>query len=130
MRIGHGYDLHRLEPSPEGTLVLGGIPVASGIRPIAHSDGDVVFHSIVDALLGALAMGDIGEIFPNTDARWKDAPSRIFMETVFEKVRVAGYCVENIDVTILAERPKLKPFKSQIAHSIAALLGLGVIKST
>src|SRR5687767_15285935 len=105
-RIGHGYDLHRLEPG--GPLVLGGVVVASDVSPIAHSDGDVVLHAVVDALLGAMGWGDIGEHFPNTDTRWKGAPSRVFVTTVYDRVAAAGYRVQNLDVTVLAERPKLK----------------------
>ena len=119
-RIGHGYDLHRLQPG--GKLMLGGVQVATDVSPVAHSDGDVVIHAIVDALLGALGLGDIGEHFPNTDPQWKDAPSRVFLERAYEQVKSAGYRLVNADVTILAERPKLKPFKSQISNSLRDLL--------
>jgi len=121
-RIGHGYDLHRLQSG--GRLMLGGLSVATGISPVAHSDGDVVLHALVDALLGAMAWGDIGEHFPNNDAQWKDAPSRVFVATIFEKVRSAGYAVQNLDVTILAERPKLKALKRPMAEMIADLLSI------
>jgi 2-C-methyl-D-erythritol 2,4-cyclodiphosphate synthase len=121
-RIGHGYDLHRLQSG--GRLMLGGLCIADGISPVAHSDGDVVLHALVDALLGAMGWGDIGEHFPNNDARWKDAPSRVFVTTVFDKVRDAGYVVQNLDVTILAERPKLKAFKRPMAEAIAGLLSI------
>jgi 2-C-methyl-D-erythritol 2,4-cyclodiphosphate synthase len=121
-RIGHGFDLHRLEAGPR--LVLGGIVVSEDVRPVAHSDGDVVLHALVDALLGAMGWGDIGEHFPNHDPRWKDAPSRVFVETVYAKVRHAGYVVGNVDVTILAERPKLKSFKPRMVEALAELLGI------
>jgi 2-C-methyl-D-erythritol 2,4-cyclodiphosphate synthase len=121
-RIGHGYDLHRLQPG--GVLMLGGIQVADTLSPIAHSDGDVVLHALVDALLGAMGWGDIGELFPNTDQRWKNAPSRVFVEEVFTRVRSAGYTVLNCDVTILAERPKLKAFKPAMRENIAKLLNV------
>lgn len=120
-RIGHGYDLHRLQPG--GKLMLAGIEVSNEISPIAHSDGDVVIHALVDALLGAMSMGDIGELFPNTDPRWKDAPSRVFLEHVYAKVRGAGYELVNADVTILAERPKLNPFKGQMRSELEKMLG-------
>ncbi len=123
-RIGHGYDLHRLQPG--GTLMLGGVRVADTISPVAHSDGDVVLHALVDALLGAMAMGDIGELFPNTDPRWGGAASRVFVLQVFENVKAAGYHLMNCDVTILAERPKLKSFKPKIRESVAALLEASV----
>jgi 2-C-methyl-D-erythritol 2,4-cyclodiphosphate synthase len=119
-RIGHGYDLHRLHPGPR--LVLAGIVVSEDVRPVSHSDGDVVLHAIVDALLGAIGQGDIGELFPNTDPRWKDAPSRVFVEEACNRIRAAGYVVGNVDVTILAERPKLKSFKPGMVDALAGLL--------
>jgi 2-C-methyl-D-erythritol 2,4-cyclodiphosphate synthase len=121
-RIGHGFDLHRLESGPR--LVLAGVVVSEDVHPVAHSDGDVVLHALVDALLGAMGWGDIGEHFPNTDPRWKDAPSRVFVETIYAKVRAANYSIGNVDVTILAERPKLKAFKSQMVDSLAGMLGV------
>ncbi len=111
-RIGHGYDLHRLQNS--GQLLLGGVLVAKEISPIAHSDGDVVLHALVDALLGAMGWGDIGELFPNSDDHWKDAASSVFVSTVYRHVHEHGYRVQNVDTMILAERPKLKLFKAAI----------------
>jgi 2-C-methyl-D-erythritol 2,4-cyclodiphosphate synthase len=119
-RVGHGYDLHRLRQG--GLLMLGGVAVSSDVSPVAHSDGDVVLHAVVDALLGAMGWGDIGEQFPDGDARWKGAASRTFVESVYGRVAGAGFRVVNVDVTILAERPKLKPFKSLMVGSLAALL--------
>jgi 2-C-methyl-D-erythritol 2,4-cyclodiphosphate synthase len=119
-RVGHGYDLHRLRQG--GTLMLGGVAVSTELSPVAHSDGDVVLHAVVDALLGAMGWGDIGEQFPNTDARWKGAASRVFVEAIYRRVADARYAVGNLDVTVLAERPKLKPFKPQMAQSLAGLL--------
>ena len=121
-RIGHGFDLHRLEPGPR--LVLACVVVSEDLRPVAHSDGDVVLHALVDALLGAMGWGDIGDHFPNTDPHWKDVSSRVFVETVYAKVREAGYSVGNVDVTVLAERPKLKAFKSRMVEAVAALLNV------
>jgi len=121
LRIGHGYDLHRLQPG--GRLMLAGVEVSTDISPIAHSDGDVVIHALVDALLGAMVMGDIGEWFPNNDERWRDAPSRMFLEQVYAQVRAAGYGLVNADVTILAERPKIKPFKAQMQSLLTEVLG-------
>jgi 2-C-methyl-D-erythritol 2,4-cyclodiphosphate synthase len=120
-RIGHGYDLHRLKPG--GQLVLAGVVVSQEISPIAHSDGDVVLHAVVDALLGALGKGDIGDRFSNNDPRWKDAPSHIFVESVMKDVRDEGYSVANCDVTILAERPRLQAHKATMAQSLATMLG-------
>jgi 2-C-methyl-D-erythritol 2,4-cyclodiphosphate synthase len=118
--VGHGYDLHRLQPG--GRLVLAGVEVSTDLSPIAHSDGDVVLHALVDAILGALGQGDIGEHFPDTDAKWKGAPSRVFLEHANDLARRAGYRVSNADVTILAERPRLKAFKPQMVESLRGLL--------
>ncbi len=123
-RVGHGYDLHRLQPG--GKLTLGTIVVSTDISPVAHSDGDVVLHALVDALLGAIAGGDIGELFPNTDPQWKNAPSRVFVEAAMQRVNQAGYRVGNTDITILAERPKLKSFKPAIQKAVAELLSVAV----
>jgi 2-C-methyl-D-erythritol 2,4-cyclodiphosphate synthase len=123
-RIGHGYDIHRLQNV--GKLVLGGVVVAEGISPVAHSDGDVVIHAVVDALLGAMGWGDIGEMFPNTDPQWRGAASRVFLDAVFNPIRRFDYYLLNLDVTILAERPRLASFKQQIAESLRSMLG-GVV---
>jgi 2-C-methyl-D-erythritol 2,4-cyclodiphosphate synthase len=119
-RIGHGYDIHRLQEG--GKLVLGTIPVSTEMSPIAHSDGDVVIHALVDALLGAVGQGDIGELFPNTDPKFKDAPSTVFLNYALMLVRSAGYNVGNVDITILAERPKLKEFKGQMSKRLSELV--------
>jgi 2-C-methyl-D-erythritol 2,4-cyclodiphosphate synthase len=119
-RIGHGYDLHRMQET--GELFIGGVLVAKELSPVAHSDGDVVLHALVDALLGAMGWGDIGELFPNNDDRWKDAPSSVFVTTVYAHVRQHGYRVQNADFMILAEKPKLKLFKEAIRASVARLL--------
>jgi 2-C-methyl-D-erythritol 2,4-cyclodiphosphate synthase len=121
-RIGHGYDLHRLQPG--GQLVLGTVVVSTDISPVAHSDGDVVLHALVDALLGAIAEGDIGELFPNTDPQWKNAQSKVFVEAAMKRVQAKGYKVGNADITILAERPKLKKFKESIRSAVATLLNV------
>jgi 2-C-methyl-D-erythritol 2,4-cyclodiphosphate synthase len=120
-RIGHGFDLHRLQPG--GKLVLGGVEVSDELSPVAHSDGDVVIHALVDAILGAMGWGDIGELFPNSDPRWKGVASRIFLETVWARVRQGGYALGNADVTILAERPHLKAFKPRMRQNLGELLG-------
>jgi len=121
-RVGHGYDLHRLQSS--GRLVLGGVVVAQDVSPVAHSDGDVVLHALVDALLGAIGAGDIGEIFPNTDVRWKNAPSHLFVEGAMARLAGATFRVVNVDVTILAERPKLQSFKHAMRANLARLLNV------
>jgi 2-C-methyl-D-erythritol 2,4-cyclodiphosphate synthase len=119
-RIGHGYDLHRLIDGPR--LMMAGVAVAEDFRPDSHSDGDVVLHAVVDALLGAMGWGDIGEHFAETDPRWKDAPSRIFIDDIWPKVKAAGYTMGNVDVTIMAERPRLKAFKPAMNQSLAEML--------
>ncbi|HEV2296607.1 MAG TPA: 2-C-methyl-D-erythritol 2,4-cyclodiphosphate synthase [Tepidisphaeraceae bacterium] len=123
-RIGHGYDLHRLQPG--GQLVLGGVVVSTEISPIAHSDGDVVIHAIVDALCGALGAGDIGDHFPDSNPAYRGAKSTMFLEKVKGDLDAAGYHVANLDVTILVERPRLKPFKAQIADNLGRIFGTSV----
>lgn len=122
LRIGHGYDLHRLQQG--GELWIGGVLVSTDVSPIAHSDGDVVLHALVDAFLGALGQGDIGERFPNTDPRWKNARSEFFLKDAWSSVTAAGYTLANADITILAERPKLKKFKPAMADTLARITGL------
>jgi 2-C-methyl-D-erythritol 2,4-cyclodiphosphate synthase len=122
--VGHGYDIHRLQPG--GKLTLCGVVVSKEMSPIAHSDGDVVFHALVDALLGAIGMGDIGEMFPNSDRQWANSPSTIFVETALKHVSKRGYAVVNLDVTLLTEKPKIKPFKPQMLESLRKLFGTAV----
>jgi 2-C-methyl-D-erythritol 2,4-cyclodiphosphate synthase len=119
-RVGHGYDLHRLQPT--GRLVLGGVVVAENISPVAHSDGDVVIHALVDAILGALGKGDIGEHFPDSDPAWREAASILFLTTAVDLATRAGYMIVNADVTILAERPRLQSFKPKMAELLTAAL--------
>jgi len=123
-RIGHGYDIHRLQPG--GKLVLGGVVVSTEMSPIAHSDGDVVIHAIVDALLGAICSGDIGDMFPNSDPQWKNADSRLFLNVTLKAVKSKQMSIANIDVTILAERPKLGPKKREIEENLWQLTGAPV----
>ncbi len=122
MRIGHGYDVHRLA---EGrSLVLGGvvIPYARGL--LGHSDADVLVHALMDALLGAAAMGDIGQLFPDTDPRYAGADSCALLEQVIGRLSAAGFTVGNVDCTILAQRPKLAPYIPAMRRKLAAILGL------
>src|SRR3954470_11413324 len=121
LHIGHGYDIHRLKPG--GQLLLAGVVVSTEISPIAHSDGDVVIHAIVDALLGAMGWGDIGEQFPDSDPQWKGADSTLFLRTIHDRVSQAGYKVSNLDITLMAERPRIAPFKSQMAQKLRDSLG-------
>ena len=119
--IGHGYDIHRLQPG--GKLTVCGVVISEEMSAIAHSDGDVAYHAIVDAILGAMGLGDIGEMFPNSDPRWKSAASRVFVETALHRAAAAGYFPSNIDVTLLIEKPKIKPFKPQMLEALRSLSG-------
>ncbi len=123
MRIGHGYDVHRLV---EGrALILGGVKIPYELGLEGHSDADVVYHAVMDALLGAAAMGDIGRHFPDTDPAYKGADSGVLMDAVLKKLRQAGYRVHNVDVTVIAQRPKLKDNIPQMAENIAMHLQIG-----
>lgn len=124
MRIGHGYDLHALAPGRR--LVLGGVHIPHSHGPIAHSDGDVLLHALADALLGAAALGDIGQHFPDTDLAYAGADSRVLLRRVASLVREAGYGVVNIDATVLAQRPRLAPHRDAMRANIAADLGLDI----
>ena len=118
MRIGHGYDVHRLVPDRD--LILGGvkIPYEKGLD--GHSDADVLLHAVMDALLGAAALRDIGYHFPDTDMRYKGADSRVLLRAVKEKIQAAGYRVGNVDVTLIAQKPKLKDYIPAMMENIAA----------
>ncbi len=124
MRIGHGYDVHRL--AENRALILGGVHIPYGLGLEGHSDADVLLHAVMDALLGAAALRDIGCHFPDTDMRYKGADSRMLLRTVGEKIAAAGYRVGNIDVTMIAQQPKLKPYIPQMTENIAADLGIEV----
>lgn len=117
MRIGHGFDVHKF--GGEGPITLGGVKIPYEYGFIAHSDGDVVLHAITDALLGALALGDIGQLFPDTDAQYKNIDSRILLKKAFDIVRSKGYQLINVDSTIIAQEPKMKPHIPQMRVNIA-----------
>jgi 2-C-methyl-D-erythritol 4-phosphate cytidylyltransferase/2-C-methyl-D-erythritol 2,4-cyclodiphosphate synthase len=108
------------------SLWLGGVEIPSPVGTVAHSDGDVVLHALVDALLGALALGDIGEHFPDTDPQWKGAPSRMFVEHAIGLLAAQGYAPVNIDVTVVLQAPKILPYKHEMRERIAAMCGLPV----
>ena len=122
MRIGHGYDVHRLV---EGrALILGGVTIPYEKGLLGHSDADVLLHAVTDALLGAAGLGDIGRHFPDTDPTYKGADSLKLLAQVGEKLRSAGYGVGNIDVTMIAQRPRLKDYIPQMEENIASALGI------
>ena len=122
MRIGHGYDVHKLVPCRD--LILGGVQIPYELGLLGHSDADVLLHAVMDALLGAAALRDIGYHFPDTDMRYKGADSIELLGCVAEKIHAAGYRVSNVDVTMIAQQPKLKPHIPQMIENIAAKLGI------
>ena len=124
MRIGHGYDVHKLAENRD--LIIGGVKIPYEKGLLGHSDADVMLHAVSDALLGAAGLGDIGRHFPDTDPRYKGADSLELLRIVAEKVRNAGYRVSNIDVTMIAQRPKLKDYIPQMAENIASAVGIPV----
>ena len=124
MRIGHGYDVHRLVPNRD--LIIGGVKIDYELGLDGHSDADVMLHAVMDALLGAAALRDIGYHFPDTDMRYKGADSRMLLREVAKKIDEAGYRLGNVDVTMIAQRPKLKPHIPQMMENIAADLGVDI----
>lgn len=124
LRIGQGYDIHRLAEGRE--LWLGGLHIPSPVGLVGHSDADALLHSIIDAVLGALALGDIGGWFPDTDETWRGADSKQLLLRVLKDERVAAWRLVNLDCTVIAERPKLMAHKEAIRASLAALLGCDV----
>ncbi len=120
MRIGHGYDVHRLTEGRE--LILGGVKIEYEKGLLGHSDADVLLHAVSDALLGAAGLGDIGRHFPDTDPKYKGADSLELLRQVAGKVAAAGYRVGNVDVTMIAQRPRLKDFIPQMEQNIASAL--------
>ena len=126
MRIGHGYDVHRLINDPARKLVLGGVEIPSELALEGHSDADVLTHAVMDALLGALALGDIGKHFPDTDDRYLGISSMLLLEKVMELVRASGASVSNIDATVVAQRPRLAEHIDAMRASLATALGVDV----
>lgn len=124
MRIGQGFDVHAFGPGDH--VMLGGVCIPHDRGLVAHSDGDVVLHALCDALLGALALGDIGQHFPPGDPRWRNADSRDLLRAVRRMVEEAGFRVGNVDLTVLAEAPRVGPHASEMRERIAADLGIGV----
>ncbi|WP_336245240.1 2-C-methyl-D-erythritol 2,4-cyclodiphosphate synthase [Enterovibrio paralichthyis] len=117
MRIGHGFDVHKF--GGEGPVIIGGVSIPYEQGLVAHSDGDVALHAVCDALLGAIAAGDIGRHFPDTDAEWEGADSRFLLRDVFAKVKAKGYVIGNLDVTIMAQAPKMAPHIDAMCAAIA-----------
>ena len=124
IRIGHGYDVHRLVPGRK--LILGGVEIPHTTGLLGHSDADVLTHALMDALLGAAAMGDIGHLFPDSDVQYAGADSLQLLRAVMERLRAAGYAVGNVDCTVLAQAPKLAPHILQMRTNLAEILGCGL----
>ena len=122
VRTGLGWDTHRL--SWGASLILGGVRIPSERGLLGHSDADVLFHALTDALLGAAALGDIGMLFPDSDSQWKGAASAVFLKEAVRRVEELGYSISNVDTTVILERPKLKDYRGAIRASVAAALGI------
>lgn len=124
MRIGHGYDVHRLVEGRD--LILGGVNIPHKTGLLGHSDADVLTHAIMDALLGAAAMGDIGKLFPDSDPAYRGADSLLLAREVSRRITAAGYRIGNVDATVIAEVPKLAPHILQMRENLAKALGIAV----
>ena len=117
MRIGHGFDVHKF--GGEGPIILAGVKIPYQFGLVAHSDGDVVLHAITDALIGALALGDIGKLFPDTDPKYKGIDSRLLLKEVYGIIQSKGYKLINLDTTIIAQEPKMRPHVDQMRVNLA-----------
>ena len=124
MRIGHGYDVHKLVEDRE--LIVGGVHITYEKGLLGHSDADVLLHAVSDALLGAAAMGDIGGMFPDNDPEYLGADSLVLLRQVFQRLRDTGYSVINVDCTVIAQKPKMKPYIPEMRMNIAAALSTDV----
>ncbi|HCK43469.1 MAG TPA: 2-C-methyl-D-erythritol 2,4-cyclodiphosphate synthase [Ruminococcaceae bacterium] len=124
MRIGHGYDVHKLIEGRR--LIVGGVEIPHTMGLLGHSDADVLLHAISDALLGACAMGDIGKLFPDTDDRWEGADSLVLLHEVVKKINENGFYIENIDSTLIAQKPKMSPYIEQMRANIADACGVDI----
>ncbi|MEG0780379.1 MAG: 2-C-methyl-D-erythritol 2,4-cyclodiphosphate synthase, partial [Oscillospiraceae bacterium] len=122
MRIGQGYDVHRLVPDRK--LILGGVELPYAMGLLGHSDADVLLHAIMDALLGGAKLGDIGQLFPDTDAAYAGCSSLLLLRRVGERLTAEGWTVVNVDATVLAQAPKLAPHRAQMCRNIADALGI------
>ncbi|MFC0308669.1 2-C-methyl-D-erythritol 2,4-cyclodiphosphate synthase [Gallibacterium trehalosifermentans] len=120
IRIGHGFDVHAFSEESSGFVIIGGVNIPYPKSLLAHSDGDVALHALTDALLGAAALGDIGKLFPDTDMTYKGANSRHLLVEAFRQIQQKGYQIGNVDVTIIAQAPKMRPYIDQMRANIAA----------
>ncbi len=122
LRVGLGFDVHRFDAGKK--MILGGVEIPSDVGLLGHSDADVLIHALMDALLGALALGDIGDHFPDTDDSFRGISSVLLLREVVTLIRQEGYRVVNVDVMVMAEKPKLAPYKSDMVHLLARELGV------
>ncbi|EMO62439.1 2-C-methyl-D-erythritol 2,4-cyclodiphosphate synthase [Leptospira borgpetersenii serovar Pomona str. 200901868] len=125
-RIGNGIDFHRLEVNPNRPLVLGGVECESEVALVGHSDADIILHAISDAILGALALGDIGQYFPDTDPKLKNIDSKVILAKCLELMKERNFQLVNVDCTVIGEKPKIAPLKEKIKKSLCSLLDLPV----
>ena len=122
LRIGHGMDVHKLVEGRE--LIIGGVNIPHSVGLLGHSDADVMLHAVMDALLGAAGLGDIGKLFPDNDPQYKGISSMKLLKVVRQRIEEKGYRISNIDVTMIAQKPKLRPYISQMELNIAVMLGI------
>ncbi|WP_457639206.1 2-C-methyl-D-erythritol 2,4-cyclodiphosphate synthase [Persephonella sp.] len=121
-RIGTGFDIHKLKRGKK--LIIGGVEIPSDVGFDAHSDGDIFFHALTDALLGAVGHGDIGQLFPDTDSRWKNADSSVFLKEASRIIKEKGYSIVNIDGFIILQKPKILPYREKIIQNTAGILNI------
>lgn len=124
IRIGHGYDVHRLATPEEGggKMVIGGVSIECEIGPIAHSDGDAVLHAMTDAILSAIGEPDLGQLFPNTDPKYKGADSADFLMEAVQRANEGGWAISNVDITVICDLPKISPYRDQICKKLQKLI--------
>ena len=122
IKTGIGYDVHRLKPNKP--FYIGGVKINSNFGSEGHSDGDALSHAIVDAILGAASLGDIGKYFPSNDSSWKNASSSIFLKDAIKKIKNRGYTICNVDTTVVLEKPKIEKYNERIKNSLAAIMEL------
>ena len=123
VRVGQGFDVHRFSDDAERALILGGVRIPGAPGLMGHSDADVIAHAVADALLGAAALGDLGEHFPDTDPRWKNADSLVLLEEVATKVRAQGWVIGNVDCSVVCETPKLAPHRAEMQANLSRAAG-------
>ena len=122
IRTGIGYDVHKLEKG--NNLVVGGVPIPSNYKSVGHSDGDTLIHAIIDSLLGAANLGDIGNYFPSEDEKWKGCSSDIFLKDIVQELTINNYKIINIDTTIILRKPIINPYINKIKQKLAPLMGI------